>query len=169
MQPPSSVQVEQEQKLSGATAKISTEHEKIQRDLEEKLRETSKRLDDLTAENTHIANALLTKEKSIGDLVKCKQEADAEFSTLMARLDTTEKENSFLRYEFHVLEKELEIRKEEMDYSRQYADVSHKQYLESSQKASKLEAECQRLRLLLQKRSPGSAGLGNMKNEGRSE
>ncbi|RZC24326.1 filament-like plant protein 7 isoform X1 [Glycine soja] len=165
LQPPSSVQVEQEQKLSGATAKISTEHEKIQRDLEEKLRETSKRLDDLTAENTHIANALLTKEKSIGDLVKCKQEADAEFSTLMARLDTTEKENSFLRYEFHVLEKELEIRKEEMDYSRQYADVSHKQYLESSQKASKLEAECQRLRLLLQKRSPGSAGLGNMKNE----
>ncbi|TKY59066.1 Filament plant protein 7 [Spatholobus suberectus] len=165
LQPPSCVQEEQKKKFSGAISKMSIEHEKIQKELEEKLRETSKRIDDLTAENTHLANALLTKEKSIGDLVKCKQEADADFSTLMARLDTTEKENSFLRYEFHVLKKELEIRKEEMDYSRQYADASQKQYLACSQKASKLEAECQRLRLLLQKRSPGSAGLVNMKNE----
>ncbi|XP_020236618.1 filament-like plant protein 7 isoform X2 [Cajanus cajan] len=165
LQPPSCDQEEQKQKLCSAIPKISKEHEKIQKELEEKLRETSKRIDDLTAENTHLSNALLTKEKSIGDLVKCKQETDAEFSTLMARLDNTEKENSFLRYEFHVLEKEIEIRKEEMDYSRQYADASHKQYLECSQKASKLEAECQKLRLLLQKRSPGSAGLVNMKNE----
>lgn len=165
LQPPSCAQEEQEQKLSGNISKISEEHEKIQKELEEKLREKSKRIDDLTAENTHLANALLTKEKSIGDLVKCKQDADAEFGTLMARLDTTEKENSFLRYEFHVLEKELEIRKEEMDYSRQYADASHKQYLECSQKVSKLEAECQRLRLLIQKKSPGSAALVNTKNE----
>nr|KYP45575.1 Filament-like plant protein 7 [Cajanus cajan] len=159
LQPPSCDQEEQKQKLCSAIPKISKEHEKIQKELEEKLRETSKRIDDLTAENTHLSNALLTKEKSIGDLVKCKQETDAEFSTLMARLDNTEKENSFLRYEFHVLEKEIEIRKEEMDYSRQYADASHKQYLECSQKASKLEAECQKLRLLLQKRSPGSADM----------
>ncbi|KAL9325169.1 hypothetical protein ACSQ67_005814 [Phaseolus vulgaris] len=165
LQPPSCVQEEQEKKLSGVIPKISIEDEKIQKELEEKLRKTSKMIDDLTAENTHLANALLTKEKSIGDLVKCKQEADAEFSTLMTRLDTTEKENSFLRYEFHVLEKELEIRKEETDYSRQYADASHKQYLECSQKVSYLEAESQKLRLMLQKRSPGSAGVVNMKNE----
>ncbi|XP_061367902.1 filament-like plant protein 7 [Gastrolobium bilobum] len=163
--PPSCAQEEQEQRLCGTIPKISKEHEKIQKELEEKLRETSKRIEYLTAENTHLTNALLAKEKSIGDLFRCKQEADAEFSTLMARLDSTEKENAFLRYEFHMLEKELEIRKEEMEYSRQYADVSHKQYLESSQKASKLEAECQKLRLLLQKKSPGPAGLGNMKNE----
>lgn len=148
-----------------AIPKVSEEHEKIQKELEEKLRETSKRIDDLTAENTRLANALLSKEEFIGDMLRCKQEADAEFSTLMARLDSTEKENAFLRYEFHMLEKELEIRKEEMDYSRQCADVSHKQYLESSQKASKLEAECQRLRLLLRKRSPGLAGSVSMKNE----
>ncbi|KAL2344792.1 hypothetical protein Fmac_006077 [Flemingia macrophylla] len=165
LQTPSFVQEEQEKKLCGAIPNISQEHDKIQKELEEKLRETSKRIDHLTAENTHLANALISKEKSIGVLVKCKQETDAEFNTLMARLDTTEKENSFLRYEFHVLEKELEIRKEEMDYSRRYADASHKQYIECSQKTSKLEAECQRLRLLVQKRSPGSAGLVNMKNE----
>ncbi|KOM52053.1 hypothetical protein LR48_Vigan09g071200 [Vigna angularis] len=165
LQPPSCVQEEKEKKLCGDIPKIAIEDKKIQKELEEKLRNTSKRIDDLTAENTHLSNALLTKEKSIGDLVKCKQEADAEFSTLMTRLDTTEKENSFLRYEFHVLEKELEIRKEETDYSRQYADASHKQYLECSQKVSKLEAECQKLRLMLQKRPPGSAGMVNMKNE----
>ncbi|KAK7319892.1 hypothetical protein RJT34_04620 [Clitoria ternatea] len=158
-------QEDQEHMLCGAISKITKEHEKIQKEMEEKLRETSKRIDELTAENTHLANALLTKEKSIGDLVKNKEAADAEFSTLMARLDSTEKENAFLRYEFHMLEKELEVQKEEIDYSRQYVDASHKQYLESSQKASKLEAECQRLRLLQRKRSPGSAGLVNVKNE----
>ncbi|XP_027348750.1 filament-like plant protein 7 isoform X2 [Abrus precatorius] len=165
LQPLNCVQEEQEKKLCDAIPKISKEHEKTRIELEEKLRETSKRIEDLTTENTHLANALLTKEKSIGDLVKHKQETDAEFNTLMARLDSTEKENAFLRYEFHMLEKELEIRKEEMDYSRQYAEASHKQYLESSQKVSKLEAECQRLHLMLRKRSPGPAGSVNMKNE----
>lgn len=165
LHPLSCVEEEQEQRSCGAIPNISKEQDKIQKELEEKLRETYKRIDDLTAESTHLTNALLAKERSIGDLLKCKQQADAEFSTLMGRLDSTERENAFLRYEFHMLEKELEIRKEEMDYSRQCADESHKKYLENAQKASKLEAECQRLRLLLQKRSPGPAGLVNMRNE----
>ncbi|KAK7252024.1 hypothetical protein RIF29_35701 [Crotalaria pallida] len=159
------VQEEQEPRLSGAISKISKEHEKIQKELEEKLREQSKKIHDLTAENSHLTNALLAKDKSIVDMRKCKQQADAEFGTLMSRLDSTEKENAFLRYEFHMLEKELEIRKEEMDYSRQYADASHKKFIENAQKASKLEAECQRLRLLLQKKSPGNAGSVSTRNE----
>ncbi|KAE9597277.1 hypothetical protein Lal_00007453 [Lupinus albus] len=143
---------------------ISKEHEKIH-EFEEKLREQSKKIYALTAENTCLTNALVAKEKSVVDLLKCKQQSDAEFGTLMARLDSTEKENAFLRYEFHMLEKELEIQKEEMDYSRRYADASHKKYVENAHKASKLEAECQRLRLTLHKRSPGPAGLVIMKNE----
>ncbi|KAL1290500.1 hypothetical protein HN51_058984 [Arachis hypogaea] len=143
------------------------EQEQIQKELEEKLRESSKRIAELTAENAHLANALLVKEKSIEDLLQCKQQAEAEFTTLMARLDATEKENVFLRYEFHVLEKELEIRKEEINYSRQYADDSHKQYLISAENVSKLEAECQRLHTLLHKSSPGPANLVNTKNEAR--
>lgn len=160
----SHVQEEQEQKLCGSIQKTSKEHEKIQKELEEKLREASKRIDDLTAENTHLTNALLSKDKSIGDMLRCKQEADAEFRTLMARLDSTEKENAFLRYEFHMLEKELEIRKEAMEYSRYHAEESHNKYLLSSQKASNLEAECERLRLRLQKRPHGTS-LVNVKNE----
>ncbi|KAI4295670.1 hypothetical protein L6164_035689 [Bauhinia variegata] len=161
----SCVQGEQERRTCAAVVKISGEHEKIQNELGEKLRETSKRIDCLTAENTCLSKALLAKEKYVEDLLKSKRYKDAEFITLMARLDSTEKENAFLRYEFHVVEKELEIRKEEMDYSRQYADASHKQYLESMQKVSKLEAECLRLRLLVQKRSPCPTGLVTMKNE----
>ncbi|CAL0313568.1 unnamed protein product [Lupinus luteus] len=165
LQPLNFVQEEQGQSLSGAIPNISKEHEKIHKEFEEKLREQSKKIYALTAENTSLTNALLAKEKSIVDLLKCKQQADAEFGTLMARLDSTEKENAFLRYEFHMLEKELEIRKEEMDYSRRYADESLKKYVENAHKASKLEAECQRLRLTLHKRSPGPAGLVNTKNE----
>lgn len=161
----SCVEEEQEQTPCVVIPNISKEHEKIQKELEEKLTEANKKIDELTAKNTCLSNALLSKEELIGDLLRCKQEADEEFKTLMTRLDSTEKENALLRYEFHTLEKELEIRKEEMDYSRQYADASHKQYLESSQKASKLEAECQRLRLVIQKRSPGLAGSVNRKNE----
>ncbi|KAK4258782.1 hypothetical protein QN277_005192 [Acacia crassicarpa] len=144
---------------SGAVLSISRDPNKIEEGLEVKLRETSKRLDDLTIENTFLTSALLSKEKSIEELLKSKHQVDGEFSTIMARLDSMEKENAFLRYEFQILEKELEIRKEEMEYCRQYADASHIQYLESQQKASKLDAECQRLRLLLQEKSPGSSGF----------
>ncbi|XP_028767646.1 filament-like plant protein 7 [Neltuma alba] len=144
---------------SGAVLNTSRDHDKIQEGLEVKLRETSKRLDDLTTENTCLTSALLSKEKSIEELLKSKHQVDGELSTIMARLDSMEKENAFLRYELHMLEKELEIRKEEMEYSRQYADASHIQYLEREQEASKLEAECQRLRLLLQKRLPTTSSL----------
>ncbi|KAL5053974.1 hypothetical protein RYX36_034656 [Vicia faba] len=144
--------VQEEQAPRVSISKILKEHEKVKKEWEEKLREANKRIDDLTDKNTCLTNALFFKEESIGEILRCKQEADAEFKTLMARLDSTEKENAFLRYEFHMLEKELEIRKEEIDYSHQYADASHKQYLESSQKASELESECQRLRLVIRKR-----------------
>ncbi|XP_054787046.1 filament-like plant protein 7 isoform X2 [Prosopis cineraria] len=150
--------------MFGAVPDSSKEHEKIQKELEEKLQENCKRLADLTIENTSLTNALLAKDKSIGDLLNRNRQMDAEYSTLVDRLDSTVKENAFLKYEFHMLEKELEIRKEEMGYSRQYAEASHKQYQETVQKVSKLEVECQRLHLLLQKRAPQSA-MVNRKNE----
>ncbi|KAK4284572.1 hypothetical protein QN277_001385 [Acacia crassicarpa] len=150
--------------MCGAVPDLLKEHEKIQKELEEKLQENCKKLADLTVENTSLTNALQAKEKFIGDLLNRKHQIDAEYCTLVDRLDSTVKENAFLKYEFHMLEKELEIRKEEMEYGRQYAEASHKQYEETIQKVSKLEVECQRLRLLLQKRSPQHA-MADMKNE----
>ncbi|GLT67432.1 hypothetical protein SLA2020_397430 [Shorea laevis] len=133
--------------------------------LEEKLTETSKRLAKLGVENSHISNALLVKEKLIEDVNKQLTQMESDFSALMTRLQSTEKDNASLKYEVRVLEKELEIRNEEREFNRRTDDASHKQHLESVKKIAKLESECQRLRILVRKRLPGPAALAKMKNE----
>lgn len=165
MQQLTSLKEEQEQRIRDAVMKTLREFEKTQKKLEDNLTETSKRLTDLTVENTHLSKALLAKEKLIEDLCKIKSQADTEFKALMARLDSTEKENAFLKYEFRMLEKELEIRNEEREFNRRSAEAIHKQHLESVKKIAKLEAECQRLRLLVRKRLPGPAAVAKMKSE----
>ncbi|KAJ9705088.1 hypothetical protein PVL29_003240 [Vitis rotundifolia] len=165
MQQLNSLKEEQEQRIRDAVMKTLREFEKTQKNLEDNLTETSKRLTDLTVENTHLSKALLAKEKLIEDLCKLKSQADTEFKALMARLDSTEKENAFLKYEFRMLEKELEIRNEEREFNRRSAEAIHKQHLESVKKIAKLEAECQRLRLLVRKRLPGPAAVAKMKSE----
>ncbi|XP_021276827.1 filament-like plant protein 7 isoform X2 [Herrania umbratica] len=156
---------EQEQRMRDVIMKTSSEFEKAQEALQDKLTETNRRFEELVVENSRLSKALLVEEKLIEDQQKHKSQAEAEFGALMARLDFTEKENTFLKYEFHVLEKELEIRNEEMEYNRRSADLAHKQHLDGVKKIAKLEAECQKLRLLLQKRLPGPAAVVKMKNE----
>lgn len=156
---------EQEQKIHDALMTKSSEYEKTQKNLEEKLTQANNRLANLTLENSNLSKALAVKDKLVEDLHRRKSQADAEFSALMARLDSTEKENAFLKYEFHMLEKELEIRNVEMEYYRRSADESQKQHLESLKKITHLEQECQRLRLIVRKRPPGPPALSNMKGE----
>ncbi|XP_040363750.1 filament-like plant protein 7 isoform X2 [Rosa chinensis] len=160
------VREEQEQRIHDAVMMTSREYEKSQKKLEAKLRETSEQVTNLAVENTNLTRALRAKEKLMEDLRRQKSQTDAEFSALMARLDSTEKENAFLRYEFHMLEKELEIRSEEMEYNRRSAEESHKQHLESMMRITELEQECQRLHLLLRKRLPGPVSM-TMKNEAK--
>ncbi|GMI74564.1 hypothetical protein like AT2G23360 [Hibiscus trionum] len=159
------VRDEQERRIHDAVAKTSREFEKAQEALQDKLTNTNRQLEELTIENSRLSKALLVKEKLIEDQQKLKSQSEAEFSALMDRLDLTEKENAFLKYEFHVLEKELEIRNEEMEYTRRSSDLAHKQHLHDVKIIAKLEAECQKLRLLLQKRLPGPAAMVKMKNE----
>ncbi|KAF5751190.1 Filament-like plant protein 7 putative isoform 1 [Tripterygium wilfordii] len=151
---------EQEHLICDAVMKTSTE-------FEDKLMETGKRLANLASEKTLLTKALLVKEKLVGDLHARQTQAAAEFNALMARLDSTEKENAFLKYEFHMLEKELEIRNEEIEYYRRSADASHRLQLESVKKITKLEAECQRLHLQMRKRFPGPAAFTKIKKEGQ--
>ncbi|GMN37665.1 hypothetical protein TIFTF001_007006 [Ficus carica] len=157
------VQEEQEQKIRDAVTMTSREYEKAQKKLEEKFAEASKQLASLSVENSNMAKALLVKEKMIEDLNRRKTQSDAEFCALMTRQDSTEKENAFLKYEFHMLEKELQIRNEEMEYYHRSAEASQKQHLESLKKIAMLEQECQRLRPPMRKRLPGPAG--NMRSE----
>ncbi|KAL5788278.1 hypothetical protein ACOSP7_005227 [Xanthoceras sorbifolium] len=159
------VREEEEQKICDAVMKASSEFEKVQKDLEKNLAEAHKSLAKLAADNSHLNKALVVKERLIGDLNKKKSQAEAEFNTLMARLDTIEKENAFLKYEHRILEKELEIRNEEMEYTRRSVDAAHKQQLESVKQITKLEAECQRLRLLMRKKPPGPAASAKIKGE----
>ncbi|KAK3416244.1 hypothetical protein EUGRSUZ_H01691 [Eucalyptus grandis] len=159
------VREEQEKRIHDAVMKTSKEFEKSQVVLEGKLEETNKRLAKMGIENTHLSKSLASKEKLVEDLNKQRKRAEVDIGSLMARFESTEKDNASLKYEVRVLEKELEIRNEEREFNRRTADVSHKQHLESVKKIAKLESECQRLRLLVRKRLPGPADVAKMKNE----
>ncbi|KAF5736168.1 filament-like plant protein 7 isoform X2 [Tripterygium wilfordii] len=159
------VREEQEHRIHDAVMKTAREFEKSQKILEDKLSEANKRLSKQGIENTQLSRVLLAKEKLIEDLNKQRTQVEIDFDSLTARLELTEKENSSLKYEVRVLEKELEIRSEEREFSRRTANASQKQHLESAKKIAKLESECQRLRILVRKRLPGPAALARMKNE----
>ncbi|KAF7851800.1 hypothetical protein BT93_L2653 [Corymbia citriodora subsp. variegata] len=159
------VREEQEKRIQDAVMKTSKEFEKSQVVLEGKLEETNRRLAKMGIENTHLSKSLESKEKLVEDLNKQRKRAEADIGSVMARLESIEKDNASLKYEVRVLEKELEIRNEEREFNRRTADVSHKQHLESVKKIAKLESECQRLRLLVRKRLPGLATVAKMKNE----
>ncbi|KAJ4963827.1 hypothetical protein NE237_023766 [Protea cynaroides] len=159
------VREEQEWRIHDAVLEASKEFERTQIVLEEKLAEGSKKLSKLGTENAHLNKALQVKEKLVDNLSQYQSQAEVDFKALTVRLDSMEKENASLKYEVCMLEKELEIRNEERDFNRQSADASHKKHLESVKKIAKLEAECQRLRLLVRKRLPGPAALAKMRNE----
>ncbi|MBA0742030.1 hypothetical protein Gogos_015135 [Gossypium gossypioides] len=159
------VREEHEQRIHDAIMKASKEFEKLKTILEAQLAESSKRVTKLGVENTNLSRALLAKEKVIDDLNKQRAQMETDFIALMAKVESTEKENASLKYEVRVLEKELDIRNEEREFNRRTAEASHKQHLESVKKIAKLESECQRLRLLVRKRLPGPAALAKMKYE----
>ncbi|CAJ1942851.1 unnamed protein product [Sphenostylis stenocarpa] len=159
------VREEQGQRIHDAVMKASKEFEKERMVFLEKLSETSKKLAKAEIDNSHLTKSLFARENLIEDLKRLLTQAEADHSALMVRLESTEKDNTSLTYEVRVLEKELEIRNEEREFSRRTADASHKQHMESIKKIANLESECQRLRLLVRKRLPGPAALAKMKNE----
>ncbi|KAL1809944.1 hypothetical protein ACET3Z_026934 [Daucus carota] len=159
------VREEQEKRIYDAIMKTSREYEEMIIVLEERLAETSQRVTMLVSQNTQLSKALIAEEKVIKDLQECRAWSDANSSTLMTKLECTEKENASLKYELRVVERELDIRNEEKEFNRRTAEVTHKKHLESAKKIVKLESECQRLRLLVRKRLPGPAALAKMKFE----
>ncbi|GAA0163320.1 hypothetical protein LIER_19216 [Lithospermum erythrorhizon] len=147
MQKLDSVREEQEKRVCEAAITISKQIEKEHRD-------ASAKLTNLTAENSHLKTALIEKEMLVRDLSKCKTQTEDELDVLMAKIDSMEKENVFLQYEFRMLEKELDACNEELAFSRYSLNASTKQNIDSSKKMKKLEEECQRLRGILYKRLP---------------
>ncbi|CAA2955697.1 Hypothetical predicted protein [Olea europaea subsp. europaea] len=159
------VREEKERRIHDAMIKMSKEFKNTKSTLDERLVEAGKRLAKLDAENTQLRKALFRKDKLIEDLNKCRAQVEADFNALMSRVESMKKENASLKYEVRVLEKEFDIRIEEREFNRRMSDISQKQHLDSVKKIAKLETECQRLHLLLQKWLPGPAALAKMKDE----
>ncbi|ESQ46273.1 hypothetical protein EUTSA_v10000040mg [Eutrema salsugineum] len=159
------VREEQERRMHDALTKASQGHERLLTVVKTELADTGKRLAEAEGENTQLSKALLAKNKTVDDLNRERDRIEADFNALVSSLESKEKENVSLRYEVRVLEKELEIRNEEREFSRRTAEASHKLHLENVKKVAKLEQECQRLRTLVRKRLPGPAALPKMRSE----
>lgn len=154
-------QVEQNfNKLREEKDEISAEKIKS---LEEKLIEANDKVSILTIENKNLYAILDTKETIIKEMNESSDKAS--LTEMKVRLDATEKENSNLKYELHMAQKELEIRNKERDYNIKTAEAAYKQQMESLKKVSKLETECNKLRMMLRKRLPGPGAIAKMRNE----
>ncbi|KAJ4902834.1 Filament-like plant protein 7 [Raphanus sativus] len=159
------VRDEQERRMHDALTKASHEHERRLMVIKTELADTSKKLAEAEGEKTQLSKALLAKSKTVEDLNRERERIQADVSGLVSSLESKEKENVSLRYEVRVVEKELELRNEEREFSRRTAEASHKLHLENVKKVAKLEQECQRLRVLVRKRLPGPAALSKMRSE----
>ncbi|KAJ4801992.1 filament-like protein (DUF869) [Rhynchospora pubera] len=140
-----------------AARKITLEQDKI-RIMQETISEKNNKIAALGAE----INRLL---KTLEDVNESRLHLESSLHDANARIDLVEKTSSSLRYELCMVQKEVEIRTQEREFDHKSANAAHKQHLESIKKVAKLEAECQRLRVMVKKRLPGPAALAKMKNE----
>lgn len=146
-----------EQAMVEAARKITVEQGKIQA-MQETISEKNNKIATLAAE----INRLL---KTLEEVNESRLHLESSLSQAKAKIDSVERTNSSLRYELCMVQKEVEIRTQEREFDHKSATAAQKQHLESVKKIAKLEAECQRLRVLVKKRLPGPAALAKMKTE----
>ncbi|XP_052146660.1 filament-like plant protein 4 [Oryza glaberrima] len=159
------VKEEGEQKLHDVVFAKTKQWEKIKAEFEAKLLEFEQELIRAGAENDALSRSLEERGDLLMKIDEEKARAEAEIEVLKNTIQSGEREINSLKYEIHVVSKELEIRNEEKNMSVRSADVATKQHMEDVKKISKLEAECQRLRGLVRKKLPGPAALAQMKME----
>ncbi|XP_062216204.1 filament-like plant protein 4 [Phragmites australis] len=159
------VKEEGEQKLHDVVFAKTKQWEKIKAELEAKLLEFEQELIRAGAENDALTRSLQERADLMMKIDEEKAQAEAEIEVMKNTIQCGEREINSLKYELHVVSKELEIRNEEKNMSVRSADVATKQHQEDVKKISKLEAECQRLRGLVRKKLPGPAALAQMKME----
>ncbi|CAA6669995.1 unnamed protein product [Spirodela intermedia] len=109
----------------------------------------------MVSENGNLVETLAGKEKEIDELSRLSSWAEAKNSSLADKLGSLEKQNASLKYEVCMLEKEIQIRSEEKEFSLRSADAARRKHLESVKMIAELEAECKRLRVMVRKRLPG--------------
>lgn len=159
------VKEESEQKLHDVVFAKTKQWEKIKSEFESRISEFEQELLRANAENDALSRSLHERSSLIMKISEEKSQAEAEIELLKNNIQSCEREISSLKYELHVVAKELEIRNEEKNMSVRSADVANRQHAEGVKKITKLEAECQRLRGLVRKKLPGPAALAQMKME----
>ncbi|CAK9882880.1 unnamed protein product [Sphagnum jensenii] len=166
------VREEQEQLIHDTLVKKTREYDKVRIEMETKLAEASEILShtrtellECRAEGKALSHALQERSRSLAELGEAKGRAEADIKILQVQVEAMEKENANLKYEVHVLNKELEIRNGQREFEHKAADIAAKKHLESVKKIAQLEEECSRLRLLIRKKLPGPAALQRMRNE----
>ncbi len=70
------------------------------------------------------------------------------------KLDGVEKDNVTLKHENQILKKDIEMCKGECEYQRKALDSVSQQNVENVKTIAKLEAECTRLRIALNRKLP---------------
>ncbi|CAA7406983.1 unnamed protein product [Spirodela intermedia] len=159
-----SLRKEQERASGEAELEISMERER-NRKLEQRLVEVNGHLSKMVSENGNLVETLAGKEKEIDELSRLSSWAEAKNSSLADKLGSLEKQNASLKYEVCMLEKEIQIRSEEKEFSLRSADAARRKHLESVKMIAELEAECKRLRVMVRKRLPGPAAMSKMRTE----
>ncbi|KAG4214282.1 hypothetical protein ERO13_A01G111900v2 [Gossypium hirsutum] len=156
---------EHEQKLQDLAVSKNKQCEKIKLELEAKIAYLDQELCKSAAENDAISRSLQERSNMLVKITEEKSQAETQIECLKGNIESCEREINSLKYEIHVVSKELEIRNEERNMSMRTAEAANKQHMEGVKKIAKLEAECQRLRGLVRKKLPGPAALAQMKLE----
>lgn len=159
------VKEESEQKLQDVILIKTKQWEKIKFDLEAQIDKLDKGLLQAAAENVALLRSLQESSNKLVKIDEEKCQAEAEIELLKRNIQSYEKEITSLKYELHVVSKELDIRNEEKNINMRSAEASNRQHVEDVKKIAKLEAECQKLRGLVRKKLPGPAALAQMKLE----
>ncbi|MBA0733993.1 hypothetical protein Gogos_017947 [Gossypium gossypioides] len=156
---------EHEQQLQDLAVSKNKQCEKIKLELEAKIAYLDQELRKSAAENDAISRSLQERSNLLVKITEEKSQAETQIECLKGNIESCEREINSLKYEMHVVSKELEIRNEERNMSMRTAEAANKQHMEGVKKIAKLEAECQRLRGLVRKKLPGPAALAQMKLE----
>ncbi|XP_006306683.2 filament-like plant protein 4 [Capsella rubella] len=160
-----SLKEENEQKLHDVIATKTNQMDNLRAEFESRIGEYEQELLRSGAENDALSRSLQERSNMLMRISEEKSQAESEIEHLKNNIETCEREINTLKYETHVITKELEIRNEEKNMSMRSAESANKQHLEGVKKIAKLEAECQRLRTLVRKKLPGPAALAQMKME----
>ncbi|CAN8304700.1 unnamed protein product [Cochlearia groenlandica] len=160
-----SLKEENEKKLRDLTVTKTNQMDKLKAEFESKIDEYEQELLRSAAENDALSRSLQERSNMVIRIREEKSQAEAEIEHLKNDIESCEREINTLKYETHVITKELEIRNEEKNMSMRSAEAANKQHLEGVKKIAKLEAECQRLRTLVRKKLPGPAAIAQMKME----